>query len=86
MFGRTPRTLPVLRIECRDLCDLVRGAGRIFVFMLRRPLKPTLLPYTTLFRSEHIPFHDKLDLFYCHTCYGANDEEEEDGNETEEEE
>ena len=35
---------------------------------------------------EHIPFQDKLDLFYCHTCYGANDEEEEEVNETEEEE
>src|SRR2546422_7581002 len=33
------------------------GERRIFFLMIRRPPRSTLFPYTTLFRSAHVPRH-----------------------------
>src|SRR5690606_42053132 len=35
----------------------------LFLFVLRPPPRPTLFPYTTLFRSQHAPGHARGEMF-----------------------
>ena len=45
------------------------GVGVLFFLMIRRPPRSTLFPYTTLFRSRLLSFHN-LD-FYLRLMRGA---------------
>src|SRR5690349_24838382 len=45
-----------------------------FFLMIRRPPRSTLFPYTTLFRSDCLVCHNKVDPpFSCAKCHPAED-------------
>src|SRR5437763_15819422 len=54
-------------MSCRSLSPFAlthRNVSFVFCFLRRRPSTSTLFPYTTLFRSVHVPGVGRGDTFY----------------------
>src|SRR5207244_11859907 len=43
-----------LRLFCYSILSCTKALLRFFLLRIRRPPRPTLFPYTTLFRSERL--------------------------------